>query len=64
MKKYIVLFFGLFLPFLLFGQGDFLLENNASKATIPFKLINNLIFIPVAIVPIIHDLFILFKKKH
>lgn len=49
MKKYIVLFFGLFLPFLLFGQGDFLLQNNASKATIPFKLINNLIFIPIKV---------------
>lgn len=49
MKKYIVLFFGLFLPFLLFGQGDFLLENNATKATIPFKLINNLVFIPIKV---------------
>lgn len=49
MKKYIVLFFGLFLPFLLFGQGDFILENNATKATIPFKLINNLIFIPIKV---------------
>ncbi|MDQ6531780.1 PDZ domain-containing protein [Flavobacterium sp. LHD-85] len=49
MKKYIVLFFGLFLPFWLFGQGDFLLENNATKATIPFKLINNLIFIPIKV---------------
>ncbi|MBZ4034458.1 signal protein PDZ [Flavobacterium sp. 17A] len=49
MKKYKVLFFGLFLPFLLFGQGDFLMENNATKATIPFKLINNLIFIPIKV---------------
>lgn len=49
MKKYIVLFLGLFLPFLLFGQGDFLLENNATKATIPFKLINNLVFIPIKV---------------
>ena len=49
MKKYIVLFFGLFLPFLLFGQGDFILENNATKATIPFKLINNLVFIPIKV---------------
>lgn len=49
MKKYIVLFFGLFLPFLLFGQGDFLLENNATKAIIPFKLINNLVFIPIKV---------------
>ena len=49
MKKYIVLFFGLFLPFLLFGQGDFILENNAKKAIIPFKLINNLVFIPIKV---------------
>ncbi|AWK05002.1 signal protein PDZ [Flavobacterium crocinum] len=49
MKKYIVLFFGLFLPFLLFGQGDFLLQNNATKATVPFKFINNLIFIPIKV---------------
>ena len=49
MKKYKVLFFGLFLPFLLFGQGDFLLENNATRATIPFKLINNLVFIPIKV---------------
>jgi len=49
MKKYNVLFFGLFLPFLLFGQGDFLMENNATRVTIPFKLINNLIFIPIKV---------------
>ncbi|CAM3482994.1 PDZ domain-containing protein [Flavobacterium chungbukense] len=49
MKKYIVLFFGVFLPFTLFGQGDFLMENNATKVTIPFKLINNLIFIPIKV---------------
>ncbi|MFD2938743.1 PDZ domain-containing protein [Flavobacterium notoginsengisoli] len=49
MKKYIVLFFGLFLPFMLFGQGDFLLENNATKAIVPFKFINNLIFIPIKV---------------
>lgn len=49
MKKYIVLFFGLFLPFVLFGQGGFILENNTNKATIPFKLINNLVFIPIKV---------------
>lgn len=49
MKKYIVLFFGLFLPFVLFGQSDFLMENNATKVTIPFKLINNLVFIPIKV---------------
>ncbi|MBB4803038.1 hypothetical protein HNP37_003113 [Flavobacterium nitrogenifigens] len=49
MKKYVVLFFGLFVPFMLFGQGDFVMENNATKVTIPFKLINNLIFIPIKV---------------
>jgi len=49
MKKYIVLFFGVFLPFALFGQSAFLMENNATKTTIPFKLINNLIFIPIKV---------------
>ncbi|GAA6772082.1 hypothetical protein AAGS39_28340 [Flavobacterium sp. CGRL2] len=34
---------------MLFGQGDFLLQNNAAKATVPFKLINNLIFIPIKV---------------
>lgn len=49
MKKYTVLFFGLFLPFLLFSQGGFFLQNNSSKAVIPFKLINNLVFIPIKV---------------
>lgn len=49
MKKYIVLFFGVFLPFSLLGQGDFILQNNAKKASIPFKLINNLVFIPIKV---------------
>lgn len=49
MKKYIVLFFGVFLPFSLLGQGDFVMENNATKVTIPFKLINNLVFIPIKV---------------
>lgn len=49
MKKYMVLFFGLFLPFLLFAQNDFILDNNAAKAIVPFKLINNLVFIPIKV---------------
>ncbi|MEN2401011.1 PDZ domain-containing protein [Flavobacterium sp. MC2016-06] len=49
MKKYIILFFGLFLSFQLSAQGDFLIEGKSSKVTIPFKLINNLIFIPIKV---------------
>ncbi|MFH6943195.1 PDZ domain-containing protein [Flavobacterium sp. FlaQc-50] len=49
MKKYIVLFFGLLTPFLLNAQNDFMIENQRSKVTIPFKLINNLIFIPIKV---------------
>ncbi|TDO69779.1 hypothetical protein EV143_11416 [Flavobacterium chryseum] len=49
MKKYIVLFFGVFLPFSLLGQNDFLIENNRKKVIIPFKLINNLVFIPIKV---------------
>ena len=49
MKKYIVLFFGVFLPFSLLAQNDFLIEKNHKKVIIPFKLINNLIFIPIKV---------------
>ncbi|OXA95774.1 PDZ domain-containing protein [Flavobacterium hercynium] len=49
MKKYIVLFFGLLISFSLQAQSDFLLENQKSKVTIPFKLINNLVFIPIKV---------------
>jgi hypothetical protein len=49
MKKYIVLFFGVLTPFLLNAQNDFLIESGHSKVTIPFKLINNLIFIPIKV---------------
>jgi hypothetical protein len=49
MKKYILLFFGLFLPFLLFSQGDFMMEKKHSKVVIPFKMINNLVFIPIKV---------------
>ncbi|MBE8723662.1 PDZ domain-containing protein [Flavobacterium hungaricum] len=49
MKKHIVSFFGLFLPFLLFSQGDFVMEKKHSKVVIPFKMINNLIFIPIKV---------------
>ncbi|MEO6174060.1 MAG: PDZ domain-containing protein [Flavobacterium circumlabens] len=49
MKKYIVLFFGLLTPFVLNAQNDFLMDSHHSKVTIPFKLINNLIFIPIKV---------------
>ena len=49
MKKYIVLFFGLLISFSLKAQSDFLLEHQKSKITIPFKLINNLVFIPIKV---------------
>lgn len=49
MKKYIALFFGVLTPFLLNAQSDFLIESGHSKVTIPFKLINNLIFIPIKV---------------
>jgi hypothetical protein len=49
MKKYIVLFFGLFLPFCAKSQDNFIIQNNKQKAVIPFKLINNLIFIPIKV---------------
>lgn len=49
MKKYIALFFGLLLPFCLKAQDSFIIESNKKKAVIPFKLINNLIFIPIKV---------------
>lgn len=49
MKKYIVLFFGLLSVLSLKAQSDFLIENNHKKVTIPFKLINNLVFIPIKV---------------
>jgi hypothetical protein len=49
MKKYIVLFLALFLCFSLKAQGDFAIQNKSKKVTIPFKMINNLIFIPIKV---------------
>ncbi|OIV41334.1 PDZ domain-containing protein [Flavobacterium johnsoniae] len=49
MKKYIVLFFVVLLPFCLNAQDNFIIENNKKKAVIPFKLLNNLIFIPIKV---------------
>lgn len=44
-----MLFFGLLTSFTLFAQGDFLIENRNKKVIIPFKLINNLVFIPIKV---------------
>ena len=49
MKKIFNLFFSLLLVFPTMAQDDFLLENHRKKAVIPFKLINNLVFIPVKV---------------
>ncbi|MDA6070005.1 PDZ domain-containing protein [Flavobacterium sp. AC] len=49
MKKYFIVFFGLLTSFTLLAQGDFLIENRNKKVTIPFKLINNLVFIPIKV---------------
>jgi hypothetical protein len=49
MKKYFMLFFGLLASFAMHAQDDFLIKNHSKKTTIPFKLINNLIFIPIKV---------------
>ncbi|TDP01583.1 PDZ domain-containing protein [Flavobacterium sp. 245] len=49
MKKYFMLFFGLLVSFNIHAQGDFLIQGHSSKITIPFKLINNLVFIPIKV---------------
>ncbi|OHT45694.1 PDZ domain-containing protein [Flavobacterium tructae] len=49
MRKHFMLFFGLFTAFTLQAQEDFQIGNRASKVTIPFTLINNLVFIPIKV---------------
>ena len=44
-----MLFFGLFLPFLLLAQQDFTISDHRTEVSIPFKLINNLVFIPIKV---------------
>lgn len=44
-----MLFFGLLASLSLQAQGDFLIEKHSKKVTIPFKLINNLVFIPIKV---------------
>ncbi|OOV13076.1 PDZ domain-containing protein [Flavobacterium sp. LM4] len=49
MKKYILLFFGFLASFALKAQDDFLMDKHKNKVVIPFKLINNLVFIPIKV---------------
>ncbi|CAD0004047.1 PDZ domain-containing protein [Flavobacterium salmonis] len=49
MKKYILLFFGFLASFALKAQDDFLMDKHKKKVVIPFKLINNLVFIPIKV---------------
>ncbi|WP_394773549.1 PDZ domain-containing protein [Flavobacterium sp.] len=49
MKKYFMLFFGLLASLSVMAQGDFLIQKHSKKVTIPFKLINNLVFIPIKV---------------
>lgn len=44
-----MLFFGLLIPFSLLAQEDFSIEDHRTKVIIPFKLINNLVFIPIKV---------------
>ncbi|HNP32398.1 MAG TPA: aspartyl protease family protein [Flavobacterium sp.] len=44
-----LLFFTLLFPVCIFGQSEFQIDNLKKKTVIPFKLINNLIFIPVSV---------------
>jgi len=44
-----MLFFGLLTSLTMQAQDDFLIQGHSSKVTIPFKLINNLIFIPIKV---------------
>jgi len=44
-----MLFFGLFIPFVLLAQQDFTIADYRTKVSIPFKLINNLVFIPIKV---------------
>jgi len=49
MKKIFILFFSFLLVFPIKAQDDFLIDVNKNKVKIPFKLINNLVFIPIVV---------------
>lgn len=49
MKKNVVVFIFFIQVFLVLGQNGFVLEKGIDRVNIPFKLINNLIFIPIKV---------------
>jgi len=49
MKKAVLLFSLLLSGFPIFAQNGFYFENGRDKVSIPFKLINNLVFIPIKV---------------
>jgi hypothetical protein len=49
MRKIIILYFLFISTLPILGQEGFLFENGVNKAIIPFKFINNLIFIPIKV---------------
>jgi hypothetical protein len=49
MEKKIGFLFVFLASLALYAQNDFLIENHSDKVTIPFKLIDNLIFIPIKV---------------
>jgi hypothetical protein len=49
MRKIIILYFLFFYTLPILGQEGFLFENGINKAVIPFKFINNLVFIPIKV---------------
>ena len=49
MKKWIVLLLSLIVPLSVLAQEGFQFENKVDKVSIPFKFINNLVFIPIKV---------------
>ena len=49
MKKRVSVFFILFCVWPIFAQDGFQFAENVNKVTVPFKLINNLVFIPIKV---------------
>ncbi|HEY4628355.1 MAG TPA: PDZ domain-containing protein [Flavobacterium sp.] len=49
MKKVVSVFFILFCVWPILGQGGFQFTKEVDKITVPFKLINNLVFIPIKV---------------
>jgi hypothetical protein len=49
MKKIVVLFSLFLISLPVLGQGGFVFENGVDKVVLPFKFINNLIFIPIKV---------------